>query len=120
MRKSLFLTLVLSLCMVDCGAFAATTPSRGNSRGSQASAPVAARAASRQKVASGDSNGAGTARVASRQVATTPMVSVLSNNSVTAARAATQKALNMGTKVAVATENTVIDEACQNDLCKLT
>ena len=78
MRKSLFLTLVLSLCVVDCGAFAATTPSRGNSRGSQASAPVAARAASRQKVASGGSNGAGTARVASRQVATTPMVSVLS------------------------------------------
>ncbi len=112
MRKSLFLTLFLSLCVVDSGAFAATS-SRGNARGSQVSAPVATRSVSRQKVTAAGSNGSGTARVASRQVAATPIVSVLSNNSVTA-RAATQKALNMGTKVAVATENTVIDEACQN------
>lgn len=59
MRNRMFLTLILSLCMADFGAFAAPA-TRGNARGTVAannaavttqSVPVAARAASRQKVA---------------------------------------------------------------------
>ena len=90
MRKSLFLTLVLSLCVANFGAFAAT---RTNTRSS--SATTAARVATRQNV------------VRAATVPTTPTKAVTS-------RAATQKALNMGTKVATATANTAVNEACQN------
>lgn len=125
MRNRIFLTLVLSLCMADFGAFAAPA-TRGNARGTVAannaavttqSVPVAARAASRQKVAnnvqtSNATSGNVAARAGKKQT-------VVSNNASApkpmAARAgATQKVINNGTKVASATSNTVIDQECQD------
>ena len=110
MRKSIFLTLILSLCVVDLGAFAATSP-RGNTRGSgantgaqQAGASVSARAASTRQIAGSSKTSANSARAATQQTKT-PAVT---------ARAATQKALSMGTKVATATANTAVSESCQD------
>ena len=108
MRKSVFLTLFLSLCAVDLGAFAATV--RGNARGTGAvanagsvtSAPTAARAASTRQIAGSTKSSAGSARSATPQT-----------KAVTA-RAATQKALSMGTKVSAATTNTLISQSCQD------
>lgn len=108
MRKSVFLTLFLSLCVSDFGAFAATV--RGNARGTGAvanagtatSAPTAARAASTRQIAGSTKSSAGSARSATPQT-----------KGVTA-RAATQKALSMGTKVSAATTNTLISQSCQD------
>ena len=112
MRKSLFLTLVLSLCVADFGAFAATA--RSNARGtnnvaaSSGAAPVAARAATVRGVAAPKTAAPVAARAAVRQNTTS------SSTGNVAARAATKKALAMGTKVAAATENTAISTDCQN------
>ncbi len=127
MRNRMFLTLVLSLCMADFGAFAAPA-TRGNARGTAAannaavttqSAPVAARAASRQKVAntptvqtSNATSGNVAARAGKKQT-------VVSNNASApkpmAARAgATQKVINTGQKVATATANTTVPQECQD------
>ena len=125
MRNRMFLTLILSLCIADFGAFAAPA-TRGNARGTVAannaavttqSVPVAARAASRQKVAnnvqtSNATSGNVAARAGKKQT-------VVSNNASApkpmAARAgATQKVINNGTKVASAASNTVIDQECQD------
>ena len=128
MRKSLFLTLVLSLCVADFGAFAATA--RGNTRGGASTnantatqaAPVSARAGARQKVVSAPTTTSSasapvSARAGARQkVASVPTTTAKtsSGNGNVAARAATKKALSMGTKVATATENTVVSQECQN------
>ncbi len=124
MRKSLFLTLVLSLCVADFGAFAATA--RGNARGgattpsTDSTAPVSARAAARQKVATSATttqNAAPvSARAASRQkVANSATTTNAASTGNVAARAATKKsALSMGTKVVGATENTAVSQECQN------
>ena len=136
MRKSLFLTLVLSLCVADFGAFAAVSQ-RGNARGSAASAnaanavntatqqnaaPVSARAGARQKVVSASATtSSASAPVSARAGARQKVVNVptttaktSSGTSNVAARAATKKAISMGTKVAEATENTVVSQECQN------
>ncbi len=112
MRKSLFLTLVLSLCVADFGAFAATA--RSNARGtnnvatSSSAAPVAARAATVRGATAPKTAAPVAARAAVRQNTTS------SSTGNVAARAATKKALAMGTKVAAATENTAISTDCQN------
>lgn len=95
MRKSIFLTLVLSLCVVDFCAFAATSrrAATTNAATARSSAPVAARAA--------------------KAVAVPQKTASTTKPGVTA-RAATQKVLNMGTKVSTATANTAVDEDCQN------
>ena len=118
MRKRMFLTLVLSLCMANFGAFAAN--SRGNARGSAAannapsataSSTVSARAATRNTAAVAPKTN--TAPVSAHvAVRNTPKVS---QPTTMAARAAsTQKVINNGTKVATAASNTVIDQECQN------
>lgn len=94
MPKSLFLTLVLSLCMVDFSAFAAP---RTNARGSTA----ASVGATQQNTSSVS------ARAAVQQVQQKQQGVV--------ARSATKKsALSLGTKVATATENTAVSQDCQN------
>lgn len=122
MRKRMFLTLVLSLCMANFGAFAANP--RGNARGSAAtnnapasttSSTVSARAATRNTAAAAPK--ANSAPVSARAaVRNTPKVAATASASpVKAARAAsTQKVINNGTKVASAASNTVIDQECQN------
>lgn len=122
MRKRMFLTLVLSLCMADFGAFAANP--RGNARGvaaannapaSTTSSTVSARAATRNTAAVAPKTN--TAPVSARAaVRNTPKVAATAFASpVKAARAAsTQKVINNGTKVATAATNTVIDQECQN------
>ena len=120
MRKSLFLTLVLSLCVADFSAFAAA-PRRGTGTAPEKTAtqqaPVSARAGVRQKVASAPATTSTaaapvSARAGARQkVVSTPASTATGN---VAARAATKKALSMGTKVAEATENTVVSQECQN------
>ena len=129
MRKSLFLTLVLSLCIADFGAFAANA--RGNARGannaatsnvSAPAAPVAARAGARQKVvstptAASNAVSAPAAPVAARAGARQKVVSTPkpSAGQPMAARAgATQKVINNGTKVAAATTNTAVPQKCQD------
>jgi len=92
MRKSLFLTFVLSLCVADFGAFAATRSNAPSTNQSQS---------------------ANTARAA-RQPRTVQVSSSNSEQKKVATRAATQKALNMGTKVSTATANTVVSDTCQN------
>lgn len=125
MRKSLFLTLVLSLCVADLGAFAATrADARAGTTNSQVEKTVARSVV--RSVTPGSSVTGG--NVAQRgRVATAPVTTGVSSSSVSApsatrsaksvvaARSATtKKALSMGTKVATATENTVVSEECQN------
>ncbi len=126
MRKSLFLTLVLSLCVADFGAFAAaqrrgsgtTTPTNTATQ----QAPVSARAGARQKVVSAPATTSSasapvSARAGARQkVASVPTTTAKASSGTgnVAARSATKKALSMGTKVAAATENTVVSQECQN------
>ena len=82
MRKWMFSAIVLSLCVAEFGAFAATSRTAAKGAGS-----VVTRSAS------------GT------NTTTTPSV---------VSRAATQKALNTGTKVAAATTNTSVPQECQD------
>lgn len=122
MRKSLFLTLVLSLCMVDFGAFAAARGGRGSAPAAGGNAaPVAARAGARQKVVATSSapstssaasapatNGNTAARAGKKQ-------QVASGPKPMAARAgATQKVIQTGSKVATATTNTAVPQECQD------
>jgi hypothetical protein len=125
MRKSIFLMVVLSLCVADFGAFAAAA--RGNARGANnvttsnvaaPAAPVAARAGARQKVVStptAASNAAApvAARAGARQkVVSTPNPSA--GQPMAARAGATQKVVSNGTKVAAATTNTVVPQECQD------
>ena len=100
MRKSIFLMTVLSLCVADSVAFAATSQ-RENARSaagaSVPAAPVSARATTRQ-------------RVVSTPTTVRPETSA---SKAVVNRAATKKALSMGTKVATATENTAVSLECQ-------
>lgn len=116
MRKSLFLTLVLSLCVADFGAFAANqrgTRNTGNQPGANTpntqQTAVAARAGNRQQVKSTVQSTSGnvSARAGNKQQVKQP--------GVQAARAgATQKVINTGTKVATATQNTAVPQECQD------
>ena len=103
MRKSMFLMVVLALCVFDASAFAAVgRNARGT--GSVTVSPaqetsVAARVASRQRVVN---------------VSTSGQSGTLSESKGVTARAATKKALSMGTKVAEAKGNIAVDPDCQD------
>ncbi len=131
MHKSLFLTLVLSLCVADFGAFAATA--RGNARGTAAagstvsatpaSAPVAARAGARQKVVSNTSasamapaaGGNISARAGKKQtVKSAPTASAAAGKPMAARAGATQKVIQTGSKIATAATNTAVPQECQD------
>ena len=128
MRKRILLSVVLSLCVAQFGAFAATAQ-RGNARGGNTesagqqqngAAPVAARAGKMQGKVNGVNTGAKqpaapsvgggvAARAGKKQTQVNP------GGQVMAARAAsTQKVINNGTKVSTATANTVVNQECQN------
>ena len=127
MRIRIFLTLILSLCMADSGAFAANARgTRGvnntqNTTVQSAGTAVAARAANRQKVANTgvktNSAPAATGNVSARAGKKQQVVNAgakTSGQPMAARAGATQKVINTGTKVATATENTVVPEECQN------
>ena len=126
MRKLLILPVIMAFCVADSGAFAATA--RGGRTGATAGAaattkkPVARAATSSAAGTSTKTTGGVAARAAKKTGVTTtgakkasPVKSTGAGSSTKTARAAaTQKVLNMGTKVKTATENTVVDEECQN------
>ena len=107
MRKRIFGALIVSLCVAEFAALAAV-----NQRGKAAqketaeTASVAARSAVRKDTV--QKNGGVSARSAVKQTAP--------KSNVVAARAGTmQKAINTGTKVATATENTAVPQECQDN-----
>lgn len=112
MRKLLILPVIMAFCVADSGAFAAPRTGRTNS----------ARAATMTGVKTNKANVGVAARAAKKTGVTTTGVKKASpakstgagSSTKTARAAATQKVLNMGTKVKGATENTVVDEECQN------
>ena len=124
MPNRMFFAIFVSLCALNFDAFAATA--RGNVRGNAASAnvdntqqntPVAARAASRQRVvntvnvAPQDAGNVVSARAGSRQkVANTPSAPA----PVAARAASSQKVIQTGSKIASATANTVVSQECQD------
>lgn len=107
MRKRIFVALIVSLCVAEFAALAAV-----NQRGKAAqketaeTASVAARSAVRKGTV--QKNGGVAARSAVKQTAP--------KSNVVAARAGSmQKAINTGTKVATATENTAVPQECQDN-----
>lgn len=132
MRKSLFLTIVLSLCVADFGVFAATN-TRGNARGGNntatqqsagantGNAPVSARAGARQKVVNNGAKTTGaapagnvSARAGKKQTVVNNGAKSSSGQPMAARAGATQKVINTGTKVATAAENTSVPQECQD------
>lgn len=111
MRKRMFFAVVLSLCVADFTAFAATA--RGSNKNTSASVATQ----SNNNVARSATRGTVTrTKTATPQsnVAPTQQVSESNSSQSVVARAAKQKALNTGTKVSAATENTAIPQDCQD------
>ena len=129
MRKSLFITVALSLCMAEFGAFSAPVrrPGGANSARAAQTTNVVKPGAGQQGASAPTVNvqqnngGAVRGRPGATQNANTngkaPTQNVGGNGKAPAANgaraAATKKAINMGTKVATATENTVVSQECQ-------
>lgn len=128
MRKSLFISIALSLCMVEFGAFSAAparrvTTARAAQTTNVVNPGVGQKGASAPTVNVQQNNGGA---VRGRQGATqnantngkAPTQNVGGNGKAPAVNgvraAATKKAINMGTKVATATENTVVSKECQD------
>lgn len=129
MRKLLIASVLVSLCVADFGAFAATTGRGGRTANAQNATTAkvennvaSVRAAVRRTVNNTNpvKNNASTNNVAptTTTASTTATARVAKKTTVTkpttVARAATQKVINMGTKVAGATENTVVSQECQD------
>ena len=136
MRKFVSLTVGLAMFFVDVSAFGATT--RGSRSGagatntdntsvSSGNQPIAARAASRTRIQPvSTASGANSARVATRttvksvapqstaQSTTQPVPQQQVGSGVVARAGSKQKAVNMGTTVKSATENTNIPQECQD------
>lgn len=105
MRKRMFFAVVLSLCVANFGAFAATA--RNSNKNVSASATQS------------NNNVARSATRATRVTTTTqsvqqkPVSTTNTTQAVVARAGAKQKALNTGTKVSAATENTAVPQECQ-------
>ena len=123
MRKSLFLALVLSLCVADFGAFAANargTRGTTQSAAAPAAAPVAARAGARQKVVANNTatssaapaGGSVSARAGKKQ--TVKAAPNAAGQPMAARAGATQKVIQTGQKVNVAADNGVVSQECQD------
>ncbi len=116
MRKRMFLPIVLSLCVLQTGAFAATA--RGNARGTSSAESgtgtqsTVARSATRNSVK--NTNTASTQPVSARAASRQKVVSSGSAQTTTARAASTQKVINNGTKVSTAVANTVVAQDCQD------
>ncbi|MCQ2571840.1 MAG: hypothetical protein MJ165_02460 [Alphaproteobacteria bacterium] len=119
MRKLLILPIIMAFCVADSGAFAAAPRGRANNAAGQTpntTGVKAARAAKQQGTvkAGGVAARAAKKTTAGGKVTTTGNKTAGGKKANGARAAATQKVLNMGTKVKGATENTVVDEECQN------
>lgn len=129
MRKLLIASVLVSLCVADFGAFAATAGRGGRTANAQNATTAkvennvaSVRAAVRRTVNNTNpvKNNVSTNNVVptTTTAATTATARVAKKTTVTkpttAARAATQKVINLGTKVAGATENTVVSQECQD------
>lgn len=130
MRKSLFITVVLSLCMAEFGAFSAPARRPGGANSARAAQTtnvvnpgVGQKGASAPTVNVQQNNGGAVrGRRGATQNANTNGKATTQNvggngkapAAISARAAATKKAISMGTKVAAATENTVISQECQN------
>lgn len=130
MRKSLFITVALSLCMAEFGAFSAPARRPGGANSARAAQTtnvvnpgVGQKGASAPTVNVQQNNGGAVrGRPGATQNANTngkaPTQNAGGNGKAPAAigvrAAATKKAISMGTKVATATENTVVSKDCQN------
>lgn len=126
MRKLLIASIFVSLCATDMSAFAAGPVAR-NKRTSETSQPTTtlgvsgARAAKKPAVARAAAPVAGKTTQASIKTTTNTKTTAANGaraattKKTMAARAgATQKVINMGTKVAKATENTTVSKECQD------
>ena len=124
MRKLLILPIIMAFCVADSGAFAANVRGgRTNIVATGQKANAKARAATPQgtvktggvAVRAAKTTGVTTTGVKKTSPAKSTGTSTGGNKPGKAARAAaTQKVLNMGTKVKGATENTVVSEECQD------
>lgn len=126
MRKSLFLTIVLSLCVADFGVFAATntrggrgannTTAQQSANANNVGAPVSARAGKRQTVVNPNAGAGGnvSARAGKKQTVVNNGAKPSSGSPMAARAGATQKVINTGTKVATAAENTAVPQECQD------
>lgn len=117
MRKILFFAVVSLLGFVQFDGFA-DTATRGSARNvnnivadenSPKGTTVSARAATRSAVKNTNSG-----VVSARAAATQKVVNNVQSPSVSARAAAKQKVINTGTKVAGATENTLVPQECQD------
>lgn len=122
MRKLLILPIIMAFCVADSGAFAAALRGRANNAAGQTQNTTGVKAARAAKQQGTFKTGGVAVRAAKTTGVTTTGVKKASpakstgagSSTKTARAAATQKVLNMGTKVKGATENTVVDEECQN------
>ena len=105
MRKRMFFAIILSLFVADFAAIAATRRVAVVD-----DTPVASRASSHRAVPESNTTAPGVmVRAANKQT-----VQQKTSNPVAARAGATQKVVNMGTKVDSATENTTIPKECQD------
>ena len=104
MRKSVFFSIALSVSVLCSGAFAAP---RGAARAQNNNASVAANQNAARATTKGTTKKATTAARAGKTQA-------VKNNVVSARAGSTQKVINVGTKVASATENTNVPQECQD------
>lgn len=117
MRKLLFMPVVLAMCLSDFGAFAATVrSSRSTTNNNTVAAPVAARAAVRgaTRTTNNTTNAAPVAARAATRNTQKTTTQPATTASVAARAGAKQKVINMGTKISVATANTVLSQECQD------
>ncbi len=125
MKKLIALIVLCSgfVCYDGFSAARVTSGARGGGRPGAASAPAAAAPSAAPSVAKSNASGATSARAAVRRGsapvavktnASAPAAApVAPKSSGVTARAASQKAINSGTKISSATENTVVSEECK-------
>ena len=115
MKKLLILPIIMAMCAVETSTFAAPRSGRGGgTSGSNASAAPKANGARAAKMGGGKvtnpGKSTGSTTGGSNAAATKPSAGKPNG----ARAAATKKAINMGTKVSTAVENTTISTECQN------
>ncbi len=115
MRKLLILPIIMAFCVADSGAFAAAPRAGGRPNSARAATTTNAKTTNvKAKTTGGVAARAAKKTTAGGKVTTTGNKTTGGKKANGARAAATQKVLNMGTKVKGATENTVVDEECQN------
>ncbi len=106
MRKWLLTALSVSLCVAEMSALAAVSPRTRTENAKAAASVETARSATRQQAARSATVGRSATKPTTKPTAT--------QKTVSARAATTQKVINTGTKVAGATENTLVSKECQD------